>query len=63
MGLFDEVVGDFLKGDEGKYQSILNRVEEQGFFLVLLFFLFFVCFVVFLFVLSLIVGLLLCLFV
>ena len=30
MGLFDEVVGAFLKGDAGKYQAILSWVEEQG---------------------------------
>ncbi|MCP5751322.1 hypothetical protein NL359_40000, partial [Klebsiella pneumoniae] len=24
MGLFDEVVGAFLKGDAGKYQAILS---------------------------------------
>lgn len=29
MGLFDEVVGAFLKGDAGKYQAILSWVEEQ----------------------------------
>ena len=27
MGLFDEVVGAFLKGDAGKYQAILSWVE------------------------------------
>ncbi|EJZ0948257.1 YidB family protein [Escherichia albertii] len=36
MGLFDEVVGAFLKGDAGKYQAILNWVEEQGGIQVLL---------------------------
>lgn len=30
MGLFDEVVGSLLKGDAGKYQAILNWVNEQG---------------------------------
>ncbi len=30
MGLFDDVVGAFLKGDAGKYQAILSWVEEQG---------------------------------
>ncbi len=30
MGLLDEVVGAFLKGDAGKYQAILSWVEEQG---------------------------------
>ncbi len=30
MGLFDEVVGSFLNGDAGKYQAILNWVNEQG---------------------------------
>ncbi|RAU48860.1 DUF937 domain-containing protein [Pseudocitrobacter sp. RIT415] len=30
MGLFDEVVGSFLNGDAGKYQVILNWVNEQG---------------------------------
>lgn len=30
MGLFDEVVGSFLKGDAGKYQAILTWVNEQG---------------------------------
>ncbi len=29
MGLFDDVVGAFLKGDAGKYQAILSWVEEQ----------------------------------
>lgn len=32
MGLFDEVVGAFLKGDAGKYQAILNWVEELAAF-------------------------------
>lgn len=36
MGLFDEVVGAFLKGDAGKYQAILSWVEEQGGIQVLL---------------------------
>ena len=36
MGLFDEVVGVFLKGDAGKYQAILSWVEEQGGIQVLL---------------------------
>ncbi len=30
MGLFDEVVGAFLKGDAGKYQAILSWVEQGG---------------------------------
>ncbi len=30
MGLFDEVAGMVLKGDAGKYQAILNWVNEQG---------------------------------
>lgn len=36
MGLFDDVVGAFLKGDAGKYQAILSWVEEQGGIQVLL---------------------------
>lgn len=36
MGLFDDVVGSLLNGDAGKYQAILNWVNEQGGIQVLL---------------------------
>ena len=36
MGLFDGVVGAFLKGDAGKYQAILSWGAEQGGIQVLL---------------------------
>lgn len=36
MGLFDDVVGSLLNGDAGKYQAVLNWVNEQGGIQVLL---------------------------
>ncbi len=30
MGLFDDVVGAFLKGDAGKYQAILSWVHAAS---------------------------------